>query len=89
MAVWRYDTPPYYSGGEIDRFTVDGRVVPKGYGNSCFEPVKIMPFDELKLRELKKMRSDYSEDVAKLCSDYKHKAEMLFDINSTAEKNTI
>lgn len=80
MAIWRYDTPPYYNGGEIDRFTLDGKVVPKGYGDSCFEPVKIMPLNELKLRELKKMSTDYSEDVADLCSAYKRKAELLFGI---------
>lgn len=89
MAVWRYDMPPYYNVGEIDRFIIDGRVVPKGYGNSCFEPVKIAPLDELKIRELKKMKADYSDDVAELCSSYKHKAELLFGIHSTTDKSTI
>lgn len=81
--------PPYYSGGEIDRFTIDGRVVPKGYGDSCFEPVKIMPLDELKIRELKKMRADYSEDIAELCSAYKYKAELLFGIHGTTDKSSV
>ncbi len=80
MAIWKYDLPPYYKGGEIERFTMDGKVIPKGYGETCFEPVKILPLNEIKLCELKKMYADCQSDIDYIRSAYKYKAELLFGI---------
>ena len=81
MAIWKYDRPPYYLGGEIERILPDGKVVPVGYNDGyCFEPVKILPLDKMKLRELEMMSDEYTRDLRDLGQTYKGKAELLFGI---------
>lgn len=81
MAIWKYDRPPYYLGGEIERILPDGKVVPVGYNDGyCFEPVKILPLDKMKLRELEMMSDEYTRDLRDLGQHYKGKAELLFGI---------
>lgn len=45
-AFWKYDTPPYLLGGEVESIDEDGFVTVKGYKSSRFRPVKIVSLEK-------------------------------------------
>ena len=45
-AFWKYDQFPYVLGGTVTKMNGDGSVQIKEYGNSSFNPVKILPLED-------------------------------------------
>ena len=61
MAAWKYDRPPYYLIGEVTGMYEDGRVTIKDYKGYAFTPVKIMPYNEEKMKALKDVEIKYHQ----------------------------
>lgn len=64
-AFWKYDTPPYLLGGEVESIDEDGIVTVKGYSSSRFRPVKIVSLEKgIKLqKKLNKAEEKYRRIV--------------------------
>lgn len=80
MAVWKYDMPPYYLAAEVIEVLPTGSVRVEGY-DCCFEPVKILPYDEEKISRLKLLEAEYDRKVYEFNQTkerYKKWAEDLF-----------
>ena len=81
MAVWKYDLPPFYLAGEVTKMYKDGMVAIKGYNGMVFNPVKVLPYDQEKIKCIKDLQLEYALESKKLQQNIKTKAEdVLFNI---------
>lgn len=75
-AFWKYDTYPYFLGGDVTRINDDGLVETVQYGRcQWFKPVLLVPPDigaamRVKLR---KLESEYYEARVKLAATFTKK----------------
>jgi len=72
-AIWKYDRPPYFLGGEVSKSHPSGRVEVKGYEGYLMKPYKILlgVLGELTVDKLQKLRNEYFKDEKELLAKYR------------------
>lgn len=81
MAIWRYDTPPYYLAGKIKNWYNDGTVTIEGYDRlGRVTPAKVLPYDPDRINDLRQIGETHRAAVKELCSETKLSAEKLLFI---------
>lgn len=81
MAIWHYDTPPYYLAGKIKNWYNDGTVTIEGYEIlGRITPTKVLPYDPERIDDLRQLGETHRIAEKELCSETKLSAEKLLFI---------
>lgn len=81
MAIWHYDSPPYYLAGKIKIWYNDGTVAIEGYELlGKVTPKKVLPYDPDRINDLRQLGETHRAAEKELCSETKLSAEKLLFI---------